>query len=127
MDPTSSRIVYLGGSATADLELGLVDVAAGTAAPIDAGSPFYFSWAPQGKQLLVHVGDDRLDTLALDGTFTPLGDRPGMFSAPVWTADGRTLIYVSAGTKAGNASSPATWPRTGAKRSRGSTAGSRSS
>jgi Tol biopolymer transport system component len=94
-DPTSSRIVYLGGSATADIELGLVDVAASTTDPIDAGSPFYFSWAPKGKQLLVHVGTDRLDKLAIDGTFTPLDRHPGRFSAPVWTADGRTLFYVS--------------------------------
>ena len=94
-DPTSSRIVYLGGSATADIELGLVDVAASTTAPIDAGSPFYFSWAPKGNQLLVHVGTDRLDRLAIDGTFTPVGDHPGRFSAPVWTADGRTLFYVT--------------------------------
>ncbi len=94
-DPTSARIVYLGGSATADIELGLVDVAAKTTSPIDSGSPFYFSWAPQGKQLLVHVGTDRLDQLKIDGTFTPLGDRPGRFNVPVWTADGRTMFYVS--------------------------------
>ena len=87
--------MYLGGSATADIELGLVDVAASTTAPIDAGSPFYFSWAPKGNQLLVHVGTDRLDRLAIDGTFTPVGDHPGRFSAPVWTADGRTLFYVT--------------------------------
>jgi TolB protein len=97
-DPTSSRIVYLGGSASADIELGLVDVAARTSAPIDAGTPFYFSWAPKGKQMVVHVGDDRLDTLAIDGTFTPLGERPGRFSAPVWTADGRTLFFVTQGS-----------------------------
>jgi Tol biopolymer transport system component len=96
-DPTSSRIVYLGGSASADIELGLVDVAASTAAPIDAGSPFYLSWAPAGKQLLVHVGTDRLDRLALDGSLTSLDDRPGTFSAPVWTADGRTFVYASVG------------------------------
>ena len=76
-DPTSSRIVYLGGSATADIELGLVDVAASTTAPIDAGSPFYFSWAPKGNQLLVHVGTDRLDRLAIDGTFTLARGSPG--------------------------------------------------
>ena len=96
-DPTSSRIVYLGGSASADIELGLVDVAASTSAPIDAGSPFYLSWAPAGKQLLVHVGTDRLDRLAIDGTHTSLGDPPGTFSAPVWTADGRNFVYVTAG------------------------------
>jgi WD40 repeat protein len=94
-DPTSSRIVYLGGSATADIELGLVDVAASTSSPIDDGSPFYLSWAPSGKQLLVHVGQDRLDRLELDGTHTRLDDRPGLFNAPVWTADGRTFVYVS--------------------------------
>lgn len=96
-DPTSSRLVYLGGSAAADIELGLVDVAASTSAPIDAGSPFYFSWAPAGKQLLVHVGTDRLDRLAIDGTHTSLGDLPGMFTAPVWTADGQTFVYASEG------------------------------
>jgi Tol biopolymer transport system component len=94
-DPTSSRLVYLGGSATADIELGLVDVGASTYAPIDAGNPFYFSWAPAGKQLLVHVGTDRLDRLAIDGTRTSLDDRPGTFTAPVWTADGRTLVYAT--------------------------------
>ena len=98
-DPTSSRIVYLGGSAAADIELGLVDVAASTSAPIDAGSPFYLSWAPAGKQLLVHVGTDRLDRLAIDGSLTSFDDRPGTFTAPVWTADGRTLVYVSEGER----------------------------
>jgi Tol biopolymer transport system component len=98
-DPTSSRLVYLGGSAANDIELGLVDVAASTYAPIDAGSPFYFSWAPAGKQLLVHVGTDRLDRLAIDGTHTSLGDPPGAFTAPVWTADGRTFVYVFQGER----------------------------
>ena len=94
-DPTSSRIVYLGGSASAGIELGVVDVAASTSTPIDAGSPFYLSWSPAGKQLLVHVGTNRLDRLAIDGTHTSLGDRPGTFTAPVWTADGRTFVYAS--------------------------------
>jgi Tol biopolymer transport system component len=95
-DPTSSRIVYLGGSASADIELGLVDVAAGNEAiPLDAGSPFYFSWNPSGRQLLVHVGTDRLDRLAIDGTLTTVGDRPGIFNVPVWTSNGRTFVYAA--------------------------------
>ena len=85
----------MGGSASADIELGLVDVETSTSAPIDAGSPFYFSWAPSGKQLLVHVGTDRLDRLAIDGMQRSLSEPPGTFTAPVWTADGRTLFYVS--------------------------------
>ena len=95
-DPTSSRIVYLGGSASADIELGMVDVAAGSeAVALDAGSPFYFSWNPSGRQMLVHVGTDRLDRLAIDGTLTTVDDRPGTFNVPVWTSNGRTLVYAS--------------------------------
>ena len=94
-DPTSSRIAYLGGSAEADIELGIVDVAGSEAVAVDAGSPFYFSWNPSGKQMLVHVGTDRLDRLAIDGTLTTVDDRPGVFNAPVWTSNGRTLVYAS--------------------------------
>ncbi len=94
-DPTSSHIVYLGNSPPVGIELGLVDVTSSTSAPIDAGSPVYLSWAPSGKQLLVHVGTGRLDRLALDGSHISLQDHPGMFTAPVWTADGRTFVYAS--------------------------------
>ncbi|MDQ2965601.1 MAG: hypothetical protein M3R57_07110 [Chloroflexota bacterium] len=94
-DPTSSHIVYLGNSPPVGIELGLVDVTASAYVPIDAGSPLYLSWAPSGKQLLVHVGTDRLDRLALDGSHTSLHDHPGTFTAPVWTTDGRTFVYVS--------------------------------
>lgn len=94
-DPTSSRIAYLGSSTTAEIELGLVEVAGGEAATLDAGSPFYLSWDPSGEELLVHVGTDRLDRLEIDGTNTPVDDRPGTFDAPVWTSDGRSLVYAS--------------------------------
>jgi Tol biopolymer transport system component len=94
-DPTSSRVAYLGGSASADIELGIVDVAGSKAVAIDAGSPFYLSWNPSGRQMLVHVGTDRLDRLAIDGTLTTVDDRPGTFSAPVWTSNGRTFVYAS--------------------------------
>jgi Tol biopolymer transport system component len=43
----------------------------------------------------VHVGTDRLDRLAIDGTLTSLDETPGAFSAPVWTSDGRTFVYVT--------------------------------
>jgi TolB protein len=74
-------------------------VAASAYAPLDDGSPFYMSWSPNGKQLLVHVGTDRLDRLALDGSHASIDDQPGTFTAPVWTADGQTLIYASVGAR----------------------------
>ena len=97
-DPTSSRIAYLGSPSQNDIELGILEVAGrSSGAPLDAGQPFYLSWAPGGDQLLVHVGEDRLERLGLDGSLTTVADRPGTFSAPVWTADGRTFVYASVG------------------------------
>jgi TolB protein len=95
-DPTSSRVAYLGSSSESEIELGIVEVAGRSAGtPLDTGQPLYLSWGPDGDQLLVHVGEDRLDRLGLDGSPTTVADRPGSFSAPVWTADGRTLVYSS--------------------------------
>jgi hypothetical protein len=96
-DPTSARIAYLGSSSSSEIELGIVEVADGgtEAMPLDAGQPFYLSWAPSGTQLLVHVGTDRLERLDLDGTLATVDARPGAFSTPVWTADGRSLVYAS--------------------------------
>ena len=95
-DPTSSRIAYLGAPSDGAIELGMLEVAGrSSGAALDGGEPFYLSWAPDGDQLLVHVGGERLDRLGLDGSTTAVGDRPGMFSAPVWSADGKTFVYAS--------------------------------
>jgi TolB protein len=96
-DPTSSRIAYLGSPAENEIELAILEVAGRSeGTPLDTGQPFYLSWAPAGDELLVHVGDTRLDRLDLDGSRTAVADRPGAFTAPVWTADGETFVYASA-------------------------------
>jgi TolB protein len=95
-DPTSSRIAYLGSPSQNVIDLSILEVAGrSSGTPLDSGQPFYLSWAPSGDELLVHVGEDRLERLGLDGSLTTVADRPGSFSAPVWTADGRTLVYAS--------------------------------
>jgi TolB protein len=95
-DPTSSRIAYLASPSEAAIELGILEVAGRSAGtPLDTGQPLYLSWGPNGDQLLVHVGEDRLERLDLDGSLTTVAERPGTFSAPVWTADGRTFVYAS--------------------------------
>jgi dipeptidyl aminopeptidase/acylaminoacyl peptidase len=97
-DPTASRIAYLASPAPPDIELGIVNVAEGGEGPVPlgAGRPFYLSWDPSGEQMLVHVGTDRLARLAIDGTLTTIHARPGSFNVPVWTSDGRSLLYASA-------------------------------
>jgi TolB protein len=94
-DPTSSRIAYLGGREM-DIEIGIVEGERGRGTPLDAGQPYYLSWAPGGDEMLVHVGEDRLERLGLDGSLTTVSDRPGTFFAPVWTTDGRTFVYALA-------------------------------
>lgn len=93
-DPTSSRVAYLGAAGTA-LEMGVVDIdeGGGEATPLGSGQPFYLSWAPGGDRLLVHVGADRLERIGLDGSVTSIADRPGSFQAPVWSGDGKSLVY----------------------------------
>ena len=99
-DPTSSRIAYLGSPSQNDIELGILEVAGRSpGSPLDSGQPFFLSWAPAGDELLVHVGEDRLERLGLDGSLTTVADRPGSFSAPVWTADGRSFVYASIGAE----------------------------
>jgi Tol biopolymer transport system component len=95
-DPTSSRIAYLGSPQPDTIELGILEVAGrSSGAPLDTGRPFYLSWGPQGDELLVHVGDHRLERLDLEGKLTTVADRPGAFTAPVWTTDGRSFVYAS--------------------------------
>lgn len=96
-DPTSSRLAFLGSPSPDRIELGMVDVAGGRAEArsLDAGQPYYFSWSPTGEEMLVHVGTDRLERLELDGTRTAVGDTPGAFRAPAWSANGKTMVYAS--------------------------------
>ena len=95
-DPTSSRIAYLGAPSDTFIELGVLEAAGrNSGTSLDAGQPVFFSWGPEGDQLLVHIGAERLDRLALDGSTSAVGDRPGTFSVPVWTADGKTFVYSS--------------------------------
>ncbi|MCZ7570608.1 MAG: hypothetical protein M5U01_18745 [Ardenticatenaceae bacterium] len=92
--PDSQRLAYL-SSGTTELALSLVDVAHGgdEATTLDRGQPLYFSWAPDGRRLLTHIGTDRLALLSLDGTQAPLDARPAAFAAPQWSPDGSQLLY----------------------------------
>jgi len=91
-----------------DLELHLFD-ASNTEQPrqLLVGQPLYWSWAPDGKTLAVHVGGD--GNSAADawvgllhlGEGSPreerFADAPGMFRAPAWSPAGSKLAYASLG------------------------------
>jgi TolB protein len=94
-DPTSSRLAFLGSPAAGEIELGFVDASGGRARSVDAGQPYYFAWSPTGGEMLVHVGTDRLERLALDGGATAIGDAPGAFRAPAWSQSGEAMVFAS--------------------------------
>jgi TolB protein len=91
-----------------DLELHLFD-ASNREQPrqLLVGQPLYWSWAPDGKTLAVHVGGDA--GLASDAWIGLLhlgegepkqerfADAPGAFRAPAWSPSGAKLAYVTLG------------------------------
>ena len=97
-DPTGSRVAFLGSSGNPEtpVEMGMLEVGAEATAPkpVAGGSPFlYFAWGPDGENVLAHAGYDRLEEIDLDGGATAVSARPGLFSTPAWSADGKTLVY----------------------------------
>lgn len=101
-DPTGTTVAFLGSGGDPDMpvELGVLEVGEGTQPPrtIAGGSPFfYFAWGPDGDRIVAHAGDDRLEEIDLAGRSSRAIAKPGMFAAPAWSADGRTLAYVLRG------------------------------
>ncbi len=90
--PVGDRLAYLSNGSQGSLELAVLVPGSGVEV-IDTGAPFYFAWGPDGSELLIHVGTDRLDHLAIDGTAIPTGETPGAFQAPHWSSDGSRQAY----------------------------------
>lgn len=91
-DPTSTNIAYL-GNAPQGLGMGVIENATTTPddVAVGGGSPFYLSWSPDGRQLLVHVGATQLGVAGINQSLRRVHDQPGRFQAPIWLADGRTV------------------------------------
>jgi TolB protein len=70
---------------------------------VDVGRPFYFSWSPDGQQILWHTGNaTRRDSDALISIYDVKNDRgrdlpqaPGSFLAPAWSPQGDQWLAVS--------------------------------
>ena len=73
---------------------------------IDTGSPYYWSWAPDGSAMIVHAGGaassvspQHLAFLSMDAESTDsdiiedgLDTTPAPFQAPAWSPDGRHIL-----------------------------------
>jgi Tol biopolymer transport system component len=77
-----------------------VPVQGGERTILDTGSPYYWSWAPDGQVMIVHAGGaaasspEHLAFLNVDSsTVTEHGleSTPGAFQAPAWSPDGSRI------------------------------------
>lgn len=72
---------------------------------IDTGSPYYWSWAPDGNTMIVHTGSDTstspqhlaflsMQSETTDGEIIEAGldTNPAPFQSPAWSPDGRHIL-----------------------------------
>src|SRR5690606_12946330 len=60
---------------------------------LSLGQPLYFSWSPDGEQLLTHISNREVARTGLDGSRHVLAARSANFAAPQWLNDGNHLLY----------------------------------
>ncbi len=102
--PDGARVSFLTASVAGNLILRMVAAQGGESVVLDAGSPYYWSWAPDGQNILVHVGGEarsqpraRLSSLSVGDEIVEesLGLRPSAFQAPAWSPDGNQLLLAA--------------------------------
>jgi Tol biopolymer transport system component len=67
---------------------------------IDTGTPYYWSWAPDGKTMIVHAGSaqssapEHVAFLKVDSKITEDGvdATPASFQTPAWSPDGKSIL-----------------------------------
>ena len=86
--PTGDELAIL-NNGPSGLEFSVVNMTTKTLSVLDGGSPFYFSWSPTGDRLVVHVGEDRFETLdPSNGDRRDIGPTDGGYLSPQWGPDG---------------------------------------
>jgi TolB protein len=101
--PDDAHLSFLTTSASGQaLILQRAPVAGGERTVIDTGSPYYWSWAPDGRILITHSGGAEDSTAPEHLAFIQLQDEeiietgleltPAAFQAPAWSPDGSQIV-----------------------------------
>ena len=91
--PDGQTLAYLGNDPAGNgVALGLLDVGSGVARLVATGQPFFFDWAADSSQVLVHANQADTYLLSLEGEEQTLDVAPGVFQAPAFLDDGRLLL-----------------------------------
>ena len=97
--PTSDRLGFISQTPNQGLSLQTIPSAGGEPRLVDAGSPYYWAWSPDGSAVLAHVGGSvssqaRLSLLQLEPEVVEFGldVKPAPFKAPSFSPDGSKIL-----------------------------------
>ncbi len=97
--PDGDRVGLISQTPTRSLALHLVPAAGGEAELVDAGTPYYWSWAPDGSAVLAHAGgttsaEARLALVQVRPEVAEYGldIEPTAFKAPAFSPDGSRVL-----------------------------------
>lgn len=99
--PDNENLSFLSTTASGQsLILQSVPAQGGDRTILDTGSPYYWSWAPDGNTMVVHTGGANSDTaermaflqVDLEVVEDGLELSPGTFQAPAWSPDGSHIL-----------------------------------
>jgi hypothetical protein len=100
--PNNESVSFLATDATGQsIILQSASVAGGDPLIIDVGAPYYWSWAPDGKTMIVHTGSTASSTpehlaflqVGSEVVEDALDSIPGSFQAPAWSPNGEQILY----------------------------------
>jgi len=96
--PDGQQISFLANSRTSGIELKVLPGTGGESRTVALGSPMYWNWTADSKQMLIHSGDTSEDgkIALIDDKGQMQGQRvpsPGYFQAPGISASGRYWAY----------------------------------
>ena len=101
--PDEKNVSFLSTTVSGQsLILQSVPAAGGDRTVIDSGSPFYLSWAPNGRTMITHAGGATDSTVPEHLSFIQFQDSgiiedgldtiPASFQAPAWSPDGSHIL-----------------------------------
>jgi Tol biopolymer transport system component len=99
--PDNENLSFLSTTASGQsFMLQSVPAQGGDRAILDTGSPYYWSWAPDGNTMIIHTGATNSTTvehmafLQVDSQVTEdaLDPSPATFQAPAWSPDGSHIL-----------------------------------
>lgn len=97
--PSGDHIAFLANRAAGGLSLRMIRANGSEGAVLVAdGSPSFFSWSPEGRRMLLHIGaeDGLIGTYALDNSSIDRRDvAPGVFQAPAWSPAGEAYVFAT--------------------------------